>query len=189
LPIEQTFDDVVTPELSAGAILNQEFPGFEEDYLVLHCLMRKHQPSSIFEIGTNMGTGTRILKNACPQAEVTSLDLSPEDLHPSLLEADGKTPKVGKHCDLPYRQVWGSSLEYDFAQHAPLDAFFIDGEHDYAHVLHETRQAVASAAWLIVWHDCDIDVVWGAVIDALPMDYKLYRVAGTRIGYGLRGES
>jgi len=35
------YSDIVTPELMRGALLNNEFQGFREDYAVLHCLLRK----------------------------------------------------------------------------------------------------------------------------------------------------
>lgn len=177
------FADIVTPELSAGAILNEEFRGFREDYLVLHCLMRRAQPRRIFEVGTNKGTGTQILKNAVPMAEVLTLDLPPELAHASLRRPDGKGHEIGMYCKLPFTQLFGDSRTFDFAKVAPIDAFFIDGEHIFENVAIETRGAVVAGARLIVWHDCDIPGVWRAVEETTPPSFCLTRVVDTRIGF------
>ena len=42
--ISQSYNNIVTPELSLYAILNKEFHGFEQDYIVMHCLLKIHKP-------------------------------------------------------------------------------------------------------------------------------------------------
>ena len=87
--IEQLSKDILYD--IEDAILNEEFTGFKEDYLVLHSLIRKYQPDTFFEIGTNMGTGTNIICNAMGFSDdvlnigqVYSLDLPTELAHISL---------------------------------------------------------------------------------------------------------
>lgn len=188
--ISQSYNNIVTPELFADAILNKEFPGFEQDYLVLHCLIKLHQPGSFFEIGTNHGTGTKIIKNAIgPSANVFSLDLPTSLVHPSLLGTDiSRADNVGINCDLPFIQVRGDSMHYNYNEH-PCDGYFVDGEHDYDHVAAETIKILVNQPKIIIYHDADIPGVYDAITDtfkAAAANYNLYRVVGTRIAYALK---
>lgn len=176
-PMFITSDSVMTNELKTNAIIRQE-AGFEQDFLVLHCLMKKMSPKKIFEVGTCEGYGTLIMANACPTSLILSLDLPP---HLTSYFT------VGYRCTIPYFQVYGDSLTYNYEQHFPIDAWFIDGAHDYVHVKHETEQAVKSQAKLIVYHDTDIPEVFQAVIDGLEnTDYIIYRITDTRVSYAIK---
>lgn len=176
-----TYDDLkVDP---TGAILNNEHHGFVRDYLVLHHLLRTRKPKSVFEVGTNCGLGTLIICNAVPEANVYSLDLAPEQSH---LSKQYPNRPVGHRCHMPYTQLLGDSMTFDYAAY-PCEAYFIDGEHDYGHVLHETLEAFVSAN-LIIWHDADIPAVWWAIKDViLPLpEFQLVRVTDTRIAFATR---
>lgn len=177
--------DICTPTLMDGAIRNDEYPGFLQDYLVLHCLIRRAQPQRIMEIGTNMGLGTKILKNAWPHAEVFSLDLPSHLAHVSLQHpiSEKKSHGVGSRCDLPYTQLFGDSRTFDFAPYAPADAWYIDAEHAYENVLVESKAAVANGAKLVVWHDADIPGVWQVIAELFGRHAGLVRVEDTRIAY------
>jgi hypothetical protein len=184
-----TYKEIVTAELLKGAVENREYHGFLEDYHVLHSLLRIHNPKSVFEIGTNMGTGTKIIKNALPNAEVFSLDLPTELAHVSLQHPinEGKGDNVGSKCNLPFTQLRGDSMKFDYAKH-PCEAYFIDGEHDYDHPHHETKEVIKLKPNLIMWHDSDIKEVYQAIIDAFIKNnqYELYRVVDTRIAYAVK---
>lgn len=185
--ITQTFKDIYTDELAEGAILNTEYHGFREDYLILHCLLRKYQPKSVFEIGTNLGRGTKIIKNALPDSDVYTLDLPTELAHISLQHpiSEGKGDRVGHKCDLPFTQLRGDSMKFDYSKY-PCEAYFCDGEHDFEHPFHETTEIIKLNPKLIVWHDSDITEVWDAITKAITKDYELFRVTDTRIAYALR---
>ncbi|MDR3550956.1 MAG: hypothetical protein P4L31_06090 [Candidatus Babeliales bacterium] len=176
-----TSETIITPELSSGAIIRQE-PGFETDFLVLHCLVKKFNPKNLFEIGTCQGYGTLIMANACPSCSIISLELPPYTPPYSMAPSD-----IGYKCRRPYKQIYGNSMSYDYTQHFPVDAWFIDGAHDYKHVEHETKQAAKSGAKLIIYHDTDIEEVLQAVIDGLAgTEYKLYRITDTRVSYAVK---
>lgn len=193
------FKDIYSDKLAHDAILNEEFTGFKEDYLVLHCLLRKYDPKSVFEIGTNMGTGTKIIKNAIGlEYPVFSLDLPTELAHISLQHPinEGKGDNVGSKCDLPFAQLRGDSMKFDYSEF-PCEAYFIDGEHDYNHPFHETKKVLEQEPKLIVWHDTDIAEVAKAIQDAFTEtinekkefgnnNYDLYRITDTRITYAVR---
>lgn len=187
--IAQTFKDIYTEEVAQGAIINDEYFGFKEDYLILHCLMRLYSPKTIFEMGTNMGFGTLILKNSCPNATVFTLDLPTELAHISLQHpiSEGKGDKVGSRCTLPFTQLRGDSLTFDFSLY-PCEAYYIDGEHDYDHPYRESCEILKLSPKLIVWHDSDIPPVYEAITAAFADDknYNLYRVTDTRIAYALK---
>lgn len=175
-----TSDEVITNALAKGAIIRQE-TGFEQDFLVLHCLLKKYSPKKIFEIGTCEGYGTLIMANTCPSAQIISLDLPPFSPPFYLTPSD-----IGRKCTMSYVQVFGDSLHYDYAQHFPIDAWFIDGAHDYIHVKHETFAAINSKAKIIIYHDTDIDEVLQAIVDACEgTDYQIFRVQDTRVSYAL----
>lgn len=190
--INQTYKDIVTPELLTGAIENNEYDGFLQDYHVLHCLIRKYKPTSLLEIGTNMGTGTNIICNAGKNwmMQVYSLDLPTELAHISLQHpiSEKKGDKVGSNCKFHYTQLRGDSMVFDFAR-IPCDAYYIDGEHDTRHAEHETLQALKQSPKLIIWHDSDIPEVMQGILNAFDFakpDYDLYRVTDTRIAYAVK---
>lgn len=186
----QLSTDIITPILETGAIYNDQHSGFHQDYLVLHCLLRKYQPffKKFLEIGTNMGTGCYIIKNALPNAEVYSLDLPLElsGLSPQHPRSEGKKDAVGSWCPLPYHQLLGDSRIFDPTPYE-FDGYFIDGEHIYPNVLIETMFAQKTKPRLIAYHDTDIEEVFKAINDALNFEkYNLFRVQDTRISYALR---
>ena len=41
-----TSKDICLEKFTNGAILNEEFTGFKEDYLTLHCLLKSFSPKS-----------------------------------------------------------------------------------------------------------------------------------------------
>lgn len=183
------YKDIVTKELLQGAIENNEYIGFREDYHILHCLLRIHNPKSVFEIGTNMGTGTQIIKNAVPYAEVFSLDLPTELAHVSLQHPinEGKGDSVGNKCKLPFTQLRGDSMLFNYSKY-PCEAYFIDGEHDFIHANHETKEVLKNNPKIIIWHDSDMEPVYDAILEAFDGNtkYDLFRVIDTRIAYALR---
>lgn len=188
---EILFKDICTPELMEGAILNEEYTGFKEDYLVLHCLVKKYKPDSFMEIGTNCGTGTQIIFNAHKGMRLFSLDLPPELAHISLQspESEGKgNHRIGINCKSPFVQLFGDSRKYDFTKHYPIEGWFIDGEHVFENATIESKEAIKSKAKIIVWHDSDIPEVYDAIIDAFKKnkDYELFRVTDTRIAFAIK---
>lgn len=176
--ISQQFTDF---EISPLAIRNKEFPGFEQDYLVLDSLLRKYQPKSVFEIGTNRGTGTRIIKNAVPDADVYSLDM-PFGMGDAPLYHEDKD-YTGINCNLPFTQLRGNSMTFDFSLY-PCECYFIDAGHFYDNVFRETTEVLKQKPKLVIFHDSDIPEVFNAIVDgSRNKGYELYRVTDTRIAY------
>ena len=177
----QTFEEIVTPELAEGAIINTRHPGFKEDYLVIHSLIRKYKPASLFEIGTNTGFGTKIIKNAMVEGRVISMDLPIDEFR----KIQKYPPMPGLECDLPFTQVYGDSLSFDYSS-IPCEAYFVDGAHDYRHVFYEASEILKLQPRLIIFHDADIPEVMQAIFEAYmehEWGYLLYKVDFTRIAY------
>ena len=173
------------------ALIHDVYIGFREDYLCLHSLLRRHMPQTILEIGTNIGSGVNVMARAVPTAKIYSLDLdyATMKINPKQypIGADGED-RVGSAVTVPYTQLRGDSLKFNYASIMPIDAWYIDGEHDYVHALHESTQAFLNSTKLIVWHDSDINEVYRGIVDASGdyNNYELYRVFDTRIAYAVR---
>jgi hypothetical protein len=201
------YEAIVTSELKQGAFLRKDFPGFWEDYLVVHCLIRRYQPNTFFEIGTSGGQGTNVICKAMgikrfrlwgvKSKKVYSLDVPP-NTDPSIIypdAEDGHPPKAGELCKYPYTQLYGFSTEFDYTPYYPIEAWFIDGKHNYEYVTKDTEKALDSTPRLIIWHDVQIDSVREAIIDVMAKhgDYYLYRagearVYQTRVAFAALGE-
>lgn len=186
---EIDYQEIYDSELAKGAIFHTHLP-FLKDYITLHLLLRKHKIKSVFEIGTHIGEGTKIICNAVPDAKVYSLDLPTEKSEKTLQHPRIKNMVVGEICDLPYEQLYGDSMNFDYSKY-PADAYFVDGEHDYSHPRHETTEAIKQKPKLIIWHDADMQDVNNAITDSFlyNADYNLYRVIGTAIAYAIRNQN
>jgi len=185
----ESFSDIYSDELAKGAIINDRHPGFKEDYLILHCLLRKYKIKSCFEIGTHVGWGTQIIKNALGEdSEVYSLDLPNDeawksDQHP-VVNPNGE---IGSRCKLPYTQLLGDSRTFDYSKY-PVESFYCDAEHSYTNVYIETSAMIEMKPRLIIYHDADSENVYNGVVDAFGdnKEYELVIVAGTRILYAIK---
>ena len=175
------YSDIVNEQLSKDAILNNEFHGFKEDYLVLHCLLKRYPVTRFLEIGTNMGMGTLIIKNALGDlAHVYSLE------HPI---SEGKTDSIGYKCYMHYTQVFADSRDFDYSRLYPIDGSYIDGEHVRENVYHESKEMIKAGCKIIIYHDSDIAEVYNAIVDAHAYSgYILNRVINTRIAYAICGD-
>ncbi len=187
----QKYKDIYSEGLAKDAILNEEFTGFKEDYLVLHCLLKKYgyKIKRFLEIGTNMGMGTLIIKNALGDRQVLTLDL-PENMaeksrqHPI---SEGKMDPVGHLCYLDYEQILCDSTTFDYTTIYPIDGAYIDGEHVYENVIIEAKAMIQAECQIVIFHDSDVPQVFRGIEDAFKgTDYTLYRVTDTRIAYALR---
>ena len=197
------YTEIVKEPYSQGAITRDDFPGFREDYLAIHSILRRYQPSNILEIGTSTGSGTNIICNAMgvrkgllgllfDKSRVISMDVPPGS-DPSIIypdKEDGHPDQAGKNCNFPYTQLLGSSIEFNFERYYPIDAWFIDGKHDYKYCSKDTKQAIKSKPSIIIWHDIQIKEVHKAVVDVMKShpQYFLYRVGDTRVAFAIKNQ-
>ncbi len=189
--IEQKLEDVLFE--TEGALINDSFPGFKQDYLCLHSLLRKHKPQTVLEIGTCTGGGVNVIATALPNAKVYSLDLDYESMMKDPKDfpiGENGIDRVGSESRFPYTQLRGDSMTFDYSKY-PCVGYFVDGAHDEKHVQHETREILKLNPKLIAYHDSDIlevmsGIVFGLLVSANADKYELYKVEGTRITYLLK---
>lgn len=158
------------------AIINDEFIGFKEDYLIIHYLIKKWKPNKIFEIGTSAGNGCKVMQNASPSSIIITLDIHP----------------CGQNCPINVTKIVADSMQYNYIQHYPIDCWFIDGCHTYTNVFYETKQALLSDAKYIIYHDADIPEVLSAIIDGFNFleknnDYNIFKVINPPYIYSSTG--
>jgi hypothetical protein len=189
------FEDIYDQKIAEDAIIHDGYIGFREDYLTLHCLLRKYNPKSLLEIGTHRGIGMNIICNALPKSDVYSLDLPYEnkdysEQYPSTTIDEKKVDEgvdlIGCLAEYPYTQLRGDSMTFDFSKY-PCEAYWIDAEHDYDHPFHETTEVLKTNPKMIIWHDSDMEPVLNAINDSMKgQPYELFRVVDTRIAYAVR---
>lgn len=192
------FNEIVKLPYSINAVIRSDFPGFKEDYLTVHSLIRKYKPKTIMEIGTSSGLGTKVICNAMgikrfgknkKDVKVYSIDVpvgtDPKIIYPQ--GEDGHPKEPGVYCKLPFTQIFGNSHDFDFSPYYPIEGWFIDGKHDYKYAKNDTSLALKSNPIIIIWHDADIEEVGKAIIEKMEAhrEYDLFRVAGTRIAYAI----
>ncbi len=130
----------------------------------------------IFEFGTATGKTTYLLAANAPQAQVTPLTLSPDDLD-TYQESAGDTQTdriaakdVSRFDSFYYQgtteenrivqifivQIFGDNKEFDHASHkGTMDLIFIDGSHAKSYVESDTQKALEmiKPGGVILWHD------------------------------------
>ena len=184
------YEEIVKLPYSEGAVVRRDFPGFKEDYLVLHSLIRKYRPRRFMEIGTSAGMGTKVICKAMGGKTVFSIDVppgtDPKILYPK--REDGHPRKAGSKCKFPYKQIFGNTYKFDFKPYYPINGWFIDGKHSYKFTKNDTILALRSKPVIIVWHDMQIPGVARAVKEVMngTKGYNLFRVKGTRMAFALK---
>jgi predicted O-methyltransferase YrrM len=179
--------------LTVETITPQEFArryGELDTSRALHCYTPAHdthavltllahvRPRRVLEIGTALGHMTANLTEWSPDdALVYTIGIVQGMEQFSIAEQRYEVPskeELGKFTNhfgkaSKVIAVVGDSLQCDFTQFAPLDFAFIDGAHDKAHVLGDTRNAysVLRPGGCIVWHDFTCGASWLEVRQAL----------------------
>lgn len=118
----------------------------EQEYLFNAA--QKYGGQRIVEIGAFKGGSTSLLCLAAPQAHVVSFDIfthlhgvpSPELLYENLLKAG-----VTNHTLI---EMDSMLVKWD----EPIDLLFIDGDHEYTHVLHDLQTFSPHAKYMLM-HD------------------------------------
>ncbi len=131
-----------------------------------------------------------IYKGETADKQVFSIDV-PVGTDPNIIypEAeDGHPKKTGRNCYFPYIQLFGNSINFNFSKYYPIEAWFIDGKHNYEYTKIDTEQALKSNPKLIIWHDVQIPDVESAVAEVMAQknNYELYRISDTRIAFAVK---
>ncbi len=167
-----------------------------DDTNIILTLLANRRPQRVLEIGTAAGHMTANFSEWSPDnAVVFSLGTvvgipagtanqayeNPDRTHFGA-EADhfGKARKI--------QLVTADSLTYDFHRLAPLDFVFLDGAHDFEHVLSDTLKVYRELApgGCLVWHDFNSPVAWVEVrkaLDQTDFPEPIYHVAETEVAF------
>ncbi len=153
-------------------------------------------PKTCIEIGTYDGrSALAIAANVSHDATVYTLNLPPDYLT-AYPELDGnfdaalslKVQSGARWMNQPerdkIRQLYGDSRRFDFSKYFPAQLFFIDGAHDTATVLSDSRTAIAGidkANGVILWDDAQLYGVPAALKVLLQEGYPVRVIAGTEL--------
>lgn len=160
------------------------------DLALLKALARDKPGCSYFEIGT--WRGESVANVAAFAGECITLDLPAEELQRRGAPA-AYIAQQGLYCKgLPHvTRIFGDSRHMDLSAHyGRYDIVFVDGDHRFESVVHDTRTAfklLRDALGVIVWHDAGhqpTDQRWEvvhAILEGCPPEKRaqLRRVAHT----------
>jgi predicted O-methyltransferase YrrM len=141
----------------------------------LAAIGKVRRPRRIFEIGTYDGGTALLLARNAPDAQVLTLDLSPECAAAATVKGEVSNAATG----VGYRfwgteeatritQLFGDSRTFDFSPwYGTIDMVLVDGGHELAAASADTRNAVRmmSSSGVIAWDDYHSG--WPAVVQAV----------------------
>jgi hypothetical protein len=132
------------------------------DQLLLQAIMAARKVRTAFEIGTFNGGTTRLIAEAIgDDGQVWTLDLPPAEFDATLTADSFHGSDVGcvyRDSDAASKitQILQDSLTFDPSPYqGRCDLVLVDGAHDYAHGLADTRTAfeLVASDGLILWDD------------------------------------
>jgi hypothetical protein len=151
--VREVIDEHATFQLREPIGVDAGNPSLLE-IMIINKLIRSHQPSAIFEIGTFTGRTTlNMAANCAAQSRVYTLDLHPE-LSDDVSPVPSKTRTRmgvelvgskyrGTDCEAKITQLYGDSATFDFSPYFnSIDFIFIDGAHSYNYVLGDSETAL-----------------------------------------------
>ncbi len=161
-------------------------------------LVARLRPRRVLEVGTAAGHMTANLTAWTPDdAAVYTLGVRGD--RPPRGGAAGQAPEVppaaafgreADHFGLGHKAflIAADSRAYDLGRLAPLDFVFVDGGHDFATALSDSRKAYAALrpGGCLAWHDFGSPVPWVRVreaVEAADFPEPVYHVAGTRVAF------
>jgi predicted O-methyltransferase YrrM len=198
--LEKRYGRIAFPEIAFGNICKTEmrvYPyafleggSLPTDLALLCSLATAVKDCRYFEIGT--WRGESVANVAEVAGKCTTMNLSPAQMLGMGLDADYVNQHAMYSKGVPnVTHIEADSAAYDFAVPGEkFDLIFIDGDHHYASIRHDTEQVFAHlmhSGTVIVWHD----YAWqpgnvrhetmAAILDAIPKDHhhKLYAVRNT----------
>jgi hypothetical protein len=180
----ELFPDLSGQAVTLTADVRHEFELPYGERVILAALAGHIRAERIFEFGTFTGATTRLLAEACPEAEVETIDLPDgTEWDPWIADVVGA---AFRDLDLPITQHRANSLTFDFeSRRHSYDLVFVDASHEHPDVLSDSRNALELIRpdGLIVWDDYKPGTT--GVVSALNELYReglqVVRIAGSRL--------
>lgn len=152
-PIEAAFEQFLRDN---GKRFDETFSIKADDRVVLGALMRRFKPKTIIETGTNIGTSSVIMALSS-EAHILTFDIAdmvpgPSQCHHTRFGYLFRNTPLSARIDARY----GSTFSLDPAGLPVADVWFVDSNHDFQTVEHETNLAVknmAARGGVIIYHD------------------------------------
>jgi hypothetical protein len=155
---------------------------------VLAGLVKKYQVKRVLEIGINRGDTAKELLNACPDIEqYTGVEITPEAINTMPEHQRNEREWVGNQVGVAIKKDKRVKLlvtpngSKDVQPNGGCDLIFIDGNHAYEWVKHDSELAIKLNAKVIVWHDYGTEIGVTQAVDETGTGVT--RVLGTRIAY------
>jgi predicted O-methyltransferase YrrM len=132
------------------------------DQLALQAIIAGRKVKTAFEIGTFNGGTTRVIAESLPDdGQIWTLDLPPQAFDAtqepdSFAGADVGREYAGSPAEAKITQILHDSATFDPSPYAEkCDLVLVDGAHDYAHGLCDTRTAfrLVAPGGVILWDD------------------------------------
>jgi predicted O-methyltransferase YrrM len=135
------------------------------DAEVIAAACRNAGTANLLEIGTSLGHTTALMAINAAQATVHTVNIPPEEisLGGTLVTHAPSRDETGSY----YRQLGLTNIRQIFANTAtwkpqlpPIDVAFIDGCHDEAFVINDTRKILpfCRPGSILLWHDANPDL-------------------------------
>jgi hypothetical protein len=192
LPIVPLTHFLISAPYTVSPYLYLEGGSLPTDLLLLSQLAQKPTVDTYFEIGT--WRGESVLNVAPYVKESFTLNLSNEEMERrgATLPYISQSGMLLKSQPYPITQLYGNSQTFDFSPwYGTCDLVFVDGDHHYQSVVHDTKEAfklLKNEESILVWHDYGHSpevIRWElllAIADACPNGFvqHLYHVGNTK---------
>ncbi len=157
-----------------GTLVRPEFSIKEDDRKVLAILMRKFNPKTVVETGTNDG-GATVLMALNSDAYFYTIDMGtkygyPEQGVPAQIDSDAQG-RAFRNTRLSHRitVINESTFNIRATEFPPANMWFVDSDHSYKTVEHETNLAIEN-----MFHDGGV-IVYHDARKGLPYESDVYK--------------
>jgi predicted O-methyltransferase YrrM len=120
-------------------------------------LVRSVSPRVMIEFGCNLGiTAKRVLENVPTLEKYIGVDVPPAHVTTLMCQLEEVPESAGCYADDPrFRLLTSPTQELEASDLEPCDAVFIDGDHSFPAVTHESIIArdLVRPGGIIIWHD------------------------------------
>lgn len=124
------------------------------DYMFLKQIAIKSGSREYLEIGTYIGESINILTDCCEKLYSVTLPIESAKKYYEQFKMINYMGRLVKNEKVT--SYYTDSKQFDFSRHADtIDLYFIDGDHSYEGVFHDTKNIFANKKEdaIVVWHD------------------------------------